>query len=132
MNKLTLAILLLLLNWHYSIAQSAMLEFRQVNFEQPNDSLLKTIAQKNYYFYMGKATEAYNDQKFTNCFFYLKQAEANKMTTAQFYYLLGLSRYYAGEIAPAKRYLARGYENKNCKACLQVLEKINKIESGAK
>lgn len=131
MNKLTFAILLSLLNCHYSIGQSKILEFNRVNFEQPSDSL-KTIAQKNYYFYMAKATEAYNDQKFNNCFFYLKQAEVSKITTAQFYHLLGLSRYYSGEINPAKRYLRRGYENKNCLECLQVLEKISKIETGIK
>ena len=124
--------LLLLLNSPYSFSQSKTLEFYRVDFERPSDSLLKTSSQKQYYFYMAKAIEAYNNQKFNNCFFYLKQAEANKITTAQFYYLIGLARYHSGEIEPAKRYLNRGYEKKNCLKCLQVLERIDEIESGAK
>ena len=132
MNKLTFVVLLLLFNCRYSIAQSEMLDFYPVDFKQPADSLLKTLAQKNFYFYMSKAIEAYNDQKFNSSFLYLKQAEACRMTTAQFYYVLGLNRYYSGEIEPAKRYLRRGYENKNCQECLQVLDKINEIKARAK
>ena len=122
MKKYSLLFALLIINALNGFSQN-IVTYQNVSVRVPNAAV---TSQKftNYDIFMNLAREAFNNEEYDKAFYYLKNAEKDKIHGGAFWFYLGLTVHHRGDIGASKRYLKKGFNDFGCWECGDVYEKL--------
>jgi len=125
MKKHTFLLLVMLIINGFNGFSQNIITYQNVSVRVPN-SAVTSQNFTNYEIFLNQAIDAFINEDYDKAFYYLKNAEKDKVHGGAFWFYLGLTVHHRGDLNSSKRYLKKGYADFGCWECGEVYEKLFK------